>query len=152
MNVFTRIALNKYVNPKSIIFGLAVFNFVLFWYTANTMPGACVACPWFYPWSYFNEPSLLLFGAVFLMFSRKLCYVVALSVSGYLIGDLIYRVWTYPLNLADLFFFSPYDEIVYAWQIQYLLALTLFVIATLNLAQALRIPRRIEQTLGADSP
>jgi hypothetical protein len=45
-------------------------------------------------------------------------------LSGYLIGDLVYRFVIYDLSLVQnlKMLFSPYQELVYAWQIQYLLA------------------------------
>lgn len=137
MKRYSRRTLRGWFDPRSILFGITVFNFVLLWYTANTMTGACVVCPWYYPWTYFNEPTLLLLAAISVLLSRKWSYGIALCLSGYLIGYLIYRFWLYDISVIQTVRqFSPYQEAVYAWQIQYLLALITFVLATFYLAQA----------------
>ena len=142
--------------PKLVVFGMTVANFVLLWYTALRMGGvACLVCPWFYHWSYFNEPTLLLIAAVSILFSRFWSYLIGLGLSGYLLGDLVYRFVVYDLSVVDLARFSPYQEIVYAWQIQYLLAFVVFVEAALYLVSAVFFAyskNRIQQALGADSP
>src|SRR5580765_2686039 len=66
------------MQPNWILFGIAVFNYVLFWSLAHRMAGACVACPWFYPWNNLNEPTLLLVDASLVLFERK--WSLALSL------------------------------------------------------------------------
>jgi hypothetical protein len=127
----------RWFEPKLVIFGMTVANFVLLWYTALRMGGvACVVCPWFYPWTYFNAPTLLLIAGVSILFSRFWSFLIGLGLSGYLLGDLFYRFIVYDLGVVDLARFSPYEEIVYAWQIQYLLGLVVFVEATVYLVSA----------------
>ena len=146
----------RWFEPKLVVFGMTVANFVLLWYTALRMGGvACVVCPWFYPWTYFNEPTLLLIAGVSILFSRFWSYLIGLGLSSYLLGDLVYRFAAYDLSVVGLARFSPYEEIVYAWQIQYLLAFVVFVEAALYLVSAVFFAsnqNRIQQALGADSP
>lgn len=150
--------LSKWLDPKLVVFGTTLANFFLLWYTAHRMRGiACVVCPWFYPWTYFNEPTLLLIAAVSILFNRVWSYLVGVGLSGYLIGDLVYRFVAYDLSVAEnlKLLFSPYQEIVYAWQIQYLLAFVVFVEAVFYLVNAVFFAskqNRIQQALGADSP
>ena len=145
-----------WLQPNLVVFGMTVANFVLLWCTALRMGGiACVVCPWFYPWTYFNEPTLLLTAGVSILLSRFWSYLIGLGLSGYLLGDLVYRFVVYDLSFVDLARFSPYEEIVYAWQIQYLLAFVVFVEAALYLVYAIFFAsnqNRIQQALGADSP
>lgn len=133
-----RTTLGKWLNPKLILFGIAVFNFVVLWSAATRMGGiACVACPWFFPWSYFNPPTLLLLATVALLFSRKWTYVIAMGLPGYLIGNLIYLHWIYDLSFGDFvrLWISPYSEFLYAFQNQYVLALLVLIAATFYLAK-----------------
>lgn len=129
--------LRRWLNPRSIVFGVAEFNFVLIWLITHRSSAACVACPWFYPWTYFNEPTLLLIAAVALCVGRRFSYGIALALSGYLITDLVYRIWAYDLNLIEIArqLFSPYQEIVYAWQSQYILAVVMLIVSVLYFAK-----------------
>lgn len=122
-----------------ILFGTTVFNVVLIWWTANSMPGACAACPWFYPWTYFNEPTFLFIAGLMLSVGRRWSDGIAYSLSGYLVVDLLYRNWIYDLSLIGQAqqMFSPYEEFVYAWQSQYILAFVIFIVAGSCLAHAI---------------
>jgi len=133
----------RWLNPRFIVFGVAEFNFVLIWLTAHTMPGACVVCPWFVPWTYFNEPTLLLIAACALCVGRRFSYCIALTLSGYLIMGLIYRAWAYDLNLIEIArqLFSPDQELVYDWQSQYILSVVVLMVAVFYLAKDLSVRR-----------
>ena len=131
------VPLRRWLNLRFIVFAVAEFNFVLIWLAAHTMPGACVACPWFYPWTYFNEPTLLLIAAVALCAGRRFSSGIALALSGYLIADLIYRMWIYDVTLDEIArqLFSSYQEIVYAWQSQCLVSIAVLMVATFYLVK-----------------
>jgi len=59
------------LDPRSIILGFALFNFILVWLWARQERGfACVVCPWYHQWSYLNEPTILLVAALFLRMKR----------------------------------------------------------------------------------
>jgi len=89
MNQRTKTLVLWLVDPRSIILAFALFNFIFIWLKARDIAAsgiACVVCPWYYPWDYFNEPSLLVIATIFLRFNRMLAYLVALLLSGYVVG------------------------------------------------------------------
>ena len=131
-----RLGLVKWLDPKSIIFGVATFNFAVLWLEAHTMIGACVVCPWYYPWSYANEPTLLLVAASFLCIRRKWSYTLALGISGYLIGHLISLYVVYDLRPLEMPWASG-ESIIYEQQTQYLLAIVMLVLTGFYLVRAL---------------
>src|SRR5258705_5594157 len=77
---------------KSIIFGLAVFNFIFIWVKGERDGGmgGALAPPWYNFWSFTNEPSRLLLAAALLWLSRKWSYALAAAVSGFIVGQLVY--------------------------------------------------------------
>src|SRR5436309_3083284 len=71
MNKRLKIILLYLVDIRSIILAFAVFNFILIWMWDRNIGGiGCVVCPWFHPWTYSNEPTVLLVAAVFLRVNR----------------------------------------------------------------------------------
>src|SRR5688572_24166093 len=101
MSSCSRTALRKSFNPKPILFGIAVFNFVLIAHQSQYRVGVCFYSSWYSPWSFFNQPTLLLLAAVALLFSRKWTYVIALGLPGYVIGSLFYSLWLYNPSVAQ---------------------------------------------------
>lgn len=55
---------------EALIWGIALANFVLVYKWAHEMGGICWICPWYYPWRFPNEPSMLLVAASGLWVSR----------------------------------------------------------------------------------
>ena len=134
MNTWPRSVL-KWLDPKSILFGVAVFNFMLLWFQTHTMRCAGVACPWYYPWSYFNEPTILLVAAFFLFLGRIWSYALSSCLSGYLVGQLISLYVVHDLSpLAMLL--DPDARIIYEWQTQYILASAILLLTAFYLVRA----------------
>jgi hypothetical protein len=138
-----RNSLLQLLEPKTIILGFALFNVILIWIEARRLATggiACVVCPWYDPWSYTNEPSILLIAAAFLWLSRKWSYLLALGLSGYL--------WVYATRLflisggslkqewAYLQEFEPY--LVGSWDSQFILAFVISCFSAFYLARAVR--------------
>ena len=135
MNTRLRLGFVKCLDPKSILLGVAVFNFAVLWLEAHTIIGACIVCPWYYPWSYSNEPTLLLVAASFLGIRRKWSYTLALGLSGYLIGHLISLHVVYDLRPLEMPWASG-ESIIYEQQTQYFLAFVTLVLASFYLFRA----------------
>jgi len=117
---------------RAIVFGLALFNFMVIWTIVQRMGGiAALVDPWFRPWSYWNEPSRLLLAASFLLVGRSWSYLAATGLSGYVVLKFAYLIaswngpwlneWTY-LRKYDLYF-------VYAYESQILLAALVLIVA-----------------------
>jgi len=127
-------------DPRSLICAFALFNFLLIWTKAREGGGiACVVCPWYYPWSWVNEPTLLLLASLFLRLKRTWGYVLTLLLSGYLVG---YFVRLYIITQATLLDewrylrkFDPY--IVGSWDSQYLFALIILCCSIFYLTRSI---------------
>ena len=118
------------VDVRSLILYFALFNFILIWRWDASITFACVVCPWFHPWSYSNEPTLLLFAAVSARMNRWWGSVVALVLTGYLVGyflSLLSRIdaWQGLRNDWKLIR-ADYPFIVGSWDSQYAFALVIF--------------------------
>lgn len=139
------------LQPQTIIFFIALFNFIWFFSKSrfvvefgSTSISFCYICAWYYEWSLTNLPSLSLLAAVCMLFARRKGYIAACLISGYQIieginwlssvsgflGGLSQRIEvisesnsTYPVrDLLD---------------VQYLLALIIFVTALIYLARSI---------------
>ena len=126
------------VDPKSILLGFAIFNFSTAWVMDSRIHFTCAACPWYHPWSYLNEPTILLVAALFLRANRWWTNTVALLFSSYLIGYFVrlllslddpIMALSYDLKLIRMYY--PY--IVGSWDSQYLFALIVFCYSALSL-------------------
>jgi hypothetical protein len=129
-------------NPRSISLGFAVFNFILIWLKANeiaTSGIACIVCPWYYPWSYLNEPSFLLLATIFLRLNRAWAYSVALLLSGYVVGNAVYLFVAFDSTLAQewryLQKFEPY--FVGSWHSQIVFGAVVLFCSIWYLARAI---------------
>lgn len=85
------------VDLRSILLGFAIFNFSAAWVMNSRIHFTCAACPWYHPWSYLNEPTILLVAALFLRANRWWTNTVALLFSSYLIGYFVHLL----LSLDD---------------------------------------------------
>lgn len=122
--------------PKLIIFCLALYNFISLWTASNfDFRGiACVACPWYYEWSYLNEPSLLFLSAVFLLFSKWWSNIISFLLSSFVLIkhiSLITRFggWFEWLESVSRRWQSVQEyeiEILKEWEIQLILAVIVF--------------------------
>jgi hypothetical protein len=143
-------ALISLLEPKSIIFGFALFNFILIWTQARSlaMSGiACVVCPWYHPWSYTNEPTRLLVAASCLWLSRAWSYVIAFALSGYMVAYLVYLFDVSGTTLLHEWRYLQRHEpyIVGSFHSQYILALIVSSFAAFYLVRDIlrkNAPRR----------
>lgn len=125
-------------NLRSILLACAIFNFIITWMMDAEIHFACVACPWFHPWSYLNEPTILVVSALFLSTNRWWSNTIALFLSGYLIGHFIHIL----LIIDDPVMALRYDWkvirmdypcLVGSWDCQYLFALIVFCYSAVSL-------------------
>lgn len=125
-------------NLRSILLAFAIFNFIITWMMDAEIHFACAACPWFHPWSYLNEPTILLVSALFLSTNRWWGNTIALFLSGYLIGHFIHIL----LIIDDPVMALRYDwkvirmdypYLVGSWDSQYLFALIVFCYSAVSL-------------------
>jgi hypothetical protein len=126
------------MQPKWILFGIAVFNYVLFWSLAHRMRGACVVCPWYYPWSNINEPTLLLVAGSLVVLEKRWSLALSLVLSGYLVGFLISLYVVHDLNpLAMLldarFSFIRLPQTQYVFAVVILLASVIYLVRIFHL-------------------
>jgi hypothetical protein len=126
------------LEPKSIVFGFVLFNFILIWIQARSLATggiACVLCPWYHPWSYTNEPTRLLIAASLLWLSRTWSYAVAFALGGYIFAYAVYLFDVSGVTLLQewrsLQTFHPY--IVGSWDSQYILGLIVSSLAAFYL-------------------
>jgi hypothetical protein len=118
------------LDPRSIILAFALFNFILIWKKAWDLAHsgiACVVCPWYHPWSWFNEPSLLLAAALFLRLNKTKFSMVAVIFSGYLVGYFVHILLRIDDVVAALradwrIIRMDYPYIFGSWVSQYLFA------------------------------
>jgi hypothetical protein len=90
MNQRLKTALVYLVDIRSIILFFALFNFVLIWRWDASITFACVACPWFHPWSYLNDPTLLLAASIFVRLNRWWGSMIALVLAAMVIGYVVH--------------------------------------------------------------
>ena len=153
MNRRLRTTLVSLLDLQSIVFGYALFNFALVWSEAwhySTSGIAGIVSPWYDPWSYGNQPTLLLIAAVFLRLRRPWAYLTALGVSGYLVVDIVYR-----FSVSQSSFWQEWNYIrkcepylAGSWHSQYILALLISVLATWYLWRVIRRTNASTQTDG----
>jgi hypothetical protein len=119
-------------DARSIIFSIAIFNFILVWYECSNASGGGVVAPWYFPWSYFNEPTLILVAAIFLNLDRAWAGFASSIVSGYLLGYWIWLFTTYwgGFKMALYYEFASfkYQPFIGSWDSQYLLAAVIFFV------------------------
>ena len=133
------VAIRRYlVDLRSILLGFAIFNFTIAWARDAQIHFTCTGCPWFHPWSHFNEPTILLVAALFLRTNRWWSNTIALllkaislltsftcssrSMIPSWLGDTVGKSfgWTYPYFVGS-------------WDSQYLFALIVFSYSALSL-------------------
>lgn len=123
------------VAPRSILLALAIFNFTITWEVDAEMHFRFAAYPSYHPWSYLNEPTILIVSSLFLNANRWWANTVALLVSGYLIGSFVHILLMfdnpviYDWKLIRMY--CPY--LVDSWDRQYLFALVVFCYSALSL-------------------
>lgn len=155
MNRRLRTVLLFVVDPKSLILGFAVFNFILIWLKANNASGGGVVSPWYFPWSYFNEPTLLLAAAVFLRINRIWSSCVSCVLTGYLLG---YFVWLFAIYGEGVRVALHYEWLsikghpfIGSWDSQYLFAFIVLCYSIFFLARAILRRRFLGKIAGAIS-
>ncbi len=140
------------LQPRTIIFFVALFNFVWFFSKfrvvvefGSTSISFCYICAWYWDWSLTNLPSLSLLAATCLLFSRWKGLLAACLISGYQVIDGIIFVsdasgfrsgFSQRLDIIA----NLDNEFTNFWDlldIQYLLALIIFIIASAYLVRSI---------------
>ena len=135
------------IEPRSILFGVAVFNFILIWVEARNyaMSGVVgMVSPWYHPWSYFNEPTRLLLAAACLWLGKLWSNFVALILAGYMLARFVYLIMISSVSFAQewryLRQFEPY--LVGSFDSQYVFALFLFAFGIYYSCRQCRVAKR----------
>ena len=142
--------------PKAIVFGVAVLNYLWFLYHSrivqefgSTAISFCCYCAWYWDWSLTNLPSLSLFVASLMLFKKWQAYLAACLVSAYQIVEGINWIWSKAGLLNDLqrraeiiskSSLTSFSEINSFWtllDVQYFFAVLIFVIGSIYLAKSL---------------
>ena len=142
------------VNIRSLILYFALFNLILVWRWDASITFACVVCPWFHPWSYWNEPTILLVAALFLRLNRWWGNATAFALTGYLIGSFVYLLSRIDDPVAGLrgdwrLIRTDYPYIVGSWDSQYVFAVIIFCCSIFFLTRS--ILRRSALRRSADN-
>jgi hypothetical protein len=113
-------------DPRSPVLALALLNFVHVWLLAAHSCCAGVVSPWYVPWSYYNEPTLLPTAAVLLRMNRIWTNSVSCILSGYLVGYFVWLFVTYPAGPLVALHYErlvlKHQSFIESWDCQYLFA------------------------------
>ena len=136
--------LRNWLRPELIVFGFSIFNFALIWRLDRAITFACVVCPWYHPWSYTNEPSLLLVAAALLLFRRVWSYLGAIGLIGYMAFHFVYifTIWegTWMEEWAMLRKYEPY--FVGSWESQYVFGFIILALSIFHFSRAVFVKVR----------
>ena len=143
------------LDVRSTILAFAVFNFILIWRWDADITFACFMCAWYHPWSYLNEPSILLVAALFLRANRWWGNLVAFILNSYLIGYFAYLL-SHTNAVAALradwrIIRMLYPYIVGSWDSQYLFALIVLCCSTFYLTRDILRRNAIRRTADNNS-
>ncbi len=142
-----KIALIYIFQPRTIIFFVALFNFIWFFSKSSIVVEfgsnghSFCQCPWFWEWSLANLASLSLFATACMLFARWKGCLITCIISGYQIIEGIN--WLSKGSgfigglLQRLEVISESNSVYPVWElldVQYLLALIIFIMALLYLA------------------
>jgi hypothetical protein len=142
------------IEPRSIILLVALFNFIVIWSVAKqrAMLGiTCAACPWYFPWYWDNEPTQLLIAAILLRLNRFLGSVIALLITGHLLGIVGYYFAVHPDSFHYHWLFlrtaasEPFH--VLSWHGQYLFALIILCYSICYLTRTI-LRRKVLQRMA----
>lgn len=149
MNQKIETVLRFLVRPRTIIFLVALFNFVWFfagssvvYHLGSNHMSFCFICPWWWDWSFTNAASLSLFAAIVMLFSRRESYLAAMIFSGFAILQGILWITdgpSLPQSLSQRIEVYRESSLFNIWElldIQYLLATIIFVMAAICLIKA----------------
>jgi hypothetical protein len=157
MNQRLKVILFQLVDLRSIILAFAMFNFILIWTEDRDAGGiACVVCPWYHPWNYLNEPTILLIAALFLRLNRWWGNTTAFVLAGYLIGSFVYLLSRIDDPIAALrgdwrLIRRYYPYIVDSWDSQCLFALIILCCSGFYLATAILRRNSLRRTADIKS-
>ena len=133
-----------FMQPRSVILLVALFDFILLWVISRQRAGwgiTCAACPWYFPWYWDNEPTQLLISAVVLRLNRVLGSVVALLIAGHLLWNIGWYFAFYPDGFHYHWLFlrrvtsDPFA--VLSWHGQYVFVLIIFCCSVLYLTKTI---------------
>ena len=118
------------LSPKTLILGVAVYNCIVVW-MASGSPGICWYCPWYWRWSFTNEPSRLIVAACCLRLGMRWGSLAAIGLSGFTLlqGISLYASveggWKLLRSFSELWTDNP----MLSLHTQYLLASVILVYA-----------------------
>ena len=140
MRVRPKAILIHLIDVRSFILYFAVFNFILVWRWDASIVFTCAACPWYHPWRYPNEPTLLLAAALFLRLNRWWGYMVAMVVASCILGWVVYLFSTGESVMAGLradwkIIQMWYPYFVGSWDSQYVFAAVIVFCSALYLTR-----------------
>lgn len=143
------------LSPASIVFLVALINYVWFFSVSNffeqfgtsgTKISFCLLCPWYWDWSFTNLPSLSLLAATFLLLWPFKGPLVALLIGGFQIVDGV--LWLSKAGFlrgvsqrAEVYSESDIYNFWSLLDVQYFLALAIFLVSCVYLVKAFGIPK-----------
>src|SRR5688572_2309108 len=92
---------------KSILIGLAIFNFMTFWTISDAILPLCTIPPWYRSWSYLIQPTILLIASFLLKANRSWSNILAFLISGFMTAHIVLIVPDPGETLRDGWQVSP---------------------------------------------
>ena len=127
--------------PKVIVFGLALLNF---FYVQSHIPPArtsttisFISYPSWYETSDFSVVLIILVASVFLLISKRWCYLIAIALSGYIAATGLFHLLFRNMSLLERWEgIQKYEmNIFLAFEIQWILAGIVFIFTAFYLVQ-----------------
>ena len=113
--------------PKLIVFGLALLNFLYILSHIPIRTGTkitfCMVCPW-YETSDFKDVLIILAASVFLLIGNRVSYLIAGSLSGYIVAIALFHLIFRNMSLLERWEgIQKYETNIFlAFEIQWILA------------------------------
>jgi hypothetical protein len=119
-----------FLEPKAVIFGVALFHCLSMWVYAERIDWTSMACIWYGPWNFTYEPTLLLIAAGGLLLSRAWsCLIAVVAASRVImllgIGGLLAQAAAHGEPVLSVATFGGWWRSMYLYQPQYILQLAL---------------------------
>ena len=118
------------LEPKAVIFGVALFHCLSMWIYAERIDWSSMACIWYGPWNFTYEPTLLLLAASGLLLSRAWSCLIAVVASSRVImllgiGGLLAQAAAHDEPVLSIVTLGRWWRSMYLFQPQYILQLAL---------------------------
>ena len=148
------------LHPRALLFFVAIFNFVWFFsqsssvynFSSEGKISFCAGCPWYWYWSLTNLPSLSLLAVITMFFARWKGYLAACIISGYQITDGINwlsRGSGFLGGLSQRLDVISESNSTNIWElldVQYFLAIVIFITALAYLIKEFARPKKVPST------